>query len=80
MPILTCVGLLSAGELWLNDIPGLTGSLPVAIVPDQSLEKFGVYLDDDLTTTTLEVDLADLIIGHPNLSKFHLLIIALFRL
>ena len=52
----------------------------MAFLPEQSLEKFGVYLVDDLTTTTLEVDLADLIIGHPNLSKFHLLIIALFRL
>ena len=71
---------MSTGELWLNDIPGLNGSLPVAFLPEQSLEKFGVYLVDDLTTTTLEVDLADLIIGHPNLSKFHLLVIALLRI
>ena len=52
----------------------------MAFLPEQSLEKFGVYLVDDLTTTTLEVDLADLIIGHPNLSKFHLLVIALLRI
>ena len=79
LPILTCIGLLSAGELWLNDIPGLNGSLPVAFLPEQSLQVLGIYLTDVATTTSLEVDIADVIIRHPNLSKCHLLIVALFR-
>ena len=73
------VRLLFAGELWLNDIPGLNGSLPVAFLPEQSLQVLGIYLTDVATTTSLEVDIADVIIRHPNLSKCHLLIVALFR-